>query len=135
MLTWRAEHREFLEGFGAQIGKRLGGLIPTIEVTADAAQLVYASKLNILTERIAANPAFDLAVATNIFVYFTDQELLLAMQNIRSMLRPGGYFLHNDARGVVEPYGRALEMPVVHARMVSLSRTTFDAVVIHRVQH
>jgi chemotaxis methyl-accepting protein methylase len=40
---------------------------------------------------------FDLIVATNVLVYYGVFEQSLAAANIASMLRPGGWFLCNDA--------------------------------------
>jgi hypothetical protein len=93
---------------------------------------ISAVQLNILTSRL--DESFDLIVATNILLYFDPRELLLAMTNVKAMLKPAGVFLHNDSRGEVERYGRELNMPVMHARMIRLSeqRQLFDLVVLHR---
>lgn len=87
---------------------------------------------NILTSR--PEGTYDLIVATNVLLYFSGPELLLALANLQQSLKPGGFLLHNDLRPEMEGYGRALGLPPVHARMVRLSerRSLYDSVVIHR---
>jgi hypothetical protein len=96
-----------------------------------------ASRLNVLTEYEAGKPNAELAVATNVFLYFSDAELFLALANIRAMLGSGGILIHNDPRGAVAQFGRDLGLPVVHARMTRLpgaeTREFYETVVIHRV--
>jgi chemotaxis methyl-accepting protein methylase len=49
---------------------------------------------NIVTERLDAE-AFDLVVATNVFIYYDTFEQALAMANVDAMLKPGGFLLAN----------------------------------------
>ena len=63
--------------------------------------MVLASEpvdLNIVLERInlPAAERFDLIVATNVFVYYNRLEQALALQNVSTLLKPGGIFLTND---------------------------------------
>jgi hypothetical protein len=123
-LDWAvedAEQREFLSKLGG------GKLV----VSGERKRAVSVRRLNILTERFAET--FDLAVATNVFVYFSDQELILALSGIRAMLRPGGFLLHNDLRASIDGISGSLAMPPIHARMIRLSekRQLYDSVVIH----
>ena len=60
------------------------------------------------------------AIATNVLVYMGRQQLGLAFTNIASMLRDGGYFIHNEIRDDVEELGAATSMPVTDARMIRL---------------
>lgn len=93
---------------------------------------VTASRLNIVTQRLAER--FDLIVATNMLLYLEDKELALALANIRQMLRPGGYLIHNEQRPEAEAFARVLGMPMIDARMVRLSakRRLYDAAIVHR---
>jgi predicted TPR repeat methyltransferase len=75
---------------------------------------------------------YDLIVATNILLYLNEPELLLAMQNIRAMLLPGGVFIHNDARFQTNLFGRAVGLPALHLGMVTIdSSRLIDHFVIH----
>jgi hypothetical protein len=47
-----------------------------------------------VTER--ADAVFDLVVVTNVLPYFTDEELALALADIRAMLAGDGVLLHNE---------------------------------------
>jgi hypothetical protein len=47
---------------------------------------VTAGRQNILTRHERGEPKADLAVATNVLLYFSDAELYLALANIRAML-------------------------------------------------
>ena len=54
--------------------------------------------LNIVLERInlPATERFDLIIATNVFVYYGPLEQSLALQNVSTLLKPGGILLSND---------------------------------------
>lgn len=131
-LTWQPgepEHRVFFEAAGSRIGR------PVLD--QDLAGRLTARRLNIVTEYEPGEPSAELAVATNVFLYFSDAELFLALANIRAMLGPGGILMHNDPRGAVVQFGRDLGLPVIHARTVRLpgsgTRELYDTVAIHRV--
>jgi len=61
---------------------------------------VTAHDLNVVLERPASltdDSRYDLIVATNVLVYYDAFEQALALQNISSMLGPGGFFVTNYA--------------------------------------
>lgn len=93
-----------------------------------------AELLNIVTQRL--DEQFDLIVATNILVYFNRTELALAIANISSMLRSGGYLVHNEVRTELEELAGLVDLPVVQARTINIAQGTkaplIDAAVIHR---
>ncbi len=110
-------------------------LVPKLaSVPRKIAQAVSADKLNIITQRLDAK--YDLVIATNVLLYFDDVELLLSMANIESMLRPGGYFVHNELRGVIDGDADAVGLAPVHARTVKIGEGTkaplYDAFAIYR---
>jgi predicted TPR repeat methyltransferase len=90
--------------------------------------------LNTVTQRI--DQQYDLVIATNVLVYMPAEELLLAMNNIALMLKPGGYFVHNDTRFETKLFGRAAKLPAVQFGTVTLDPSrrppTIDHYVIHR---
>ncbi|MEZ5351881.1 MAG: class I SAM-dependent methyltransferase [Bryobacteraceae bacterium] len=99
------------------------------------AQAVRADPWNILTRR--PPPArYDLVIATNVLLYFPRAELLLAINNIHQMVKPGGYFLHNDTRGEIEEFTAPIRFGPVNARMVRTGQRAgvelYDAAVLHR---
>jgi SAM-dependent methyltransferase len=65
---------------------------------------------------------YDVAVATNVLVYLSDEELGVAISNIARSLRPGGCLLHNDARFAARLFGEAAGIPVVHFEVVALGK-------------
>ena len=54
--------------------------------------------LNIVFEQFdpPATKPFDLIIATNILLYYDAFEQALALQNISTLLKPGGFLLTND---------------------------------------
>jgi len=121
------------------LGERIGSVsaergLHRVDVNPGAASRVRAFEMNVLTQRIAEKGRYDLAVATNILVYFDDRETGLALANILHALGPGGYLLHNDPRPAIETWSRLLALPVVDARMVRTdpARHEYDTVVLHR---
>jgi chemotaxis methyl-accepting protein methylase len=67
---------------------------------------VVPRDLNVVVERLEPlpdNQRFDLVVATNILVYYDAFEQALALGNISSMLRPGGFLITSDVVSPVAP--------------------------------
>jgi hypothetical protein len=85
-----------------------------------AIRTVRAVPLNIVTERL--DERYDLIVATNVLLYFNEDQLPLVLTNIARMLSDGGYFIHNDLRPVVEADGDILHMPPTAARTVLIAQ-------------
>ncbi len=50
--------------------------------------------VNIVTERLDGE-AFDLVIATNVFIYYDVLEQALAMSNVEAMLKPSAFLLAN----------------------------------------
>ncbi|MEO8077936.1 MAG: hypothetical protein ABI818_16535 [Acidobacteriota bacterium] len=113
-----------------------GHLRKTVAVGAAAARALDAETLDIVTERLDG-PGFDLIVATNIFPYFDDLQLILAMTNIAGMLAPGGVLLHNEPRPLLGELTADLKLPLVQARTAVIanvkgsSRPLYDSAFIH----
>jgi SAM-dependent methyltransferase len=106
-----ARQREWLppfRGYWQQFGNQIGVIVPAaaprsvaasaelraVRVHADLVQRVTVSDLNIVTDRLDGD-GFDLILATNVFVYYDLFDQALALANVTSMLRPGGFFLSN----------------------------------------
>ncbi len=120
-----------------QLGRHIGpvstsGESKRVAVRREVAASVTAAKLNILTERYDPPPGYDLAVATNVLLYFNRTELLLALSNIAAMLRPGGYLVHNELRPEAEGFARAVGLQPLQARSLRLGPELLDGFVIHR---
>ncbi len=130
------DYRQYFDRLGSAIGSARP--IPngkSLDLSRAAAARVTAAKLNVITERYDPSPGYDLIVATNVLVYFDRRELLLALANIRAMLAPGGYFIHNETRPEVEAMSSALGFPPVQGGTVRLStgpRPLFDSFVIQQ---
>ncbi|HKE05931.1 MAG TPA: class I SAM-dependent methyltransferase [Blastocatellia bacterium] len=110
---WRPELLRYWETFGDQIGKPAApvgapaGLselkLRAVRVAPSVVARVRPVDLNIVYQRMAERQNFDLIIATNVLVYYDVFEQSLAMANIESLLRPGGFLLSNNA---------LLELPV-----------------------
>jgi hypothetical protein len=109
----------------------------TVRVTAQSARTLTPLRLDIVTERLEP-AAFDLVIATNILPYFDDMELALAISNIAAMLAPGGVFLHNEARPLMQELTAAVGLPFEQARHAVIATVRgapaplFDSVFLHR---
>ena len=101
---WLPEVRRYWQAFGDQIGVHVEAA--TSKTVADAAELravrvrpsavqrMSVLNVNLVTERIDGE-AFDLVIATNVFIYYDLFEQALAMANIEAMLKPGAFLLAN----------------------------------------
>jgi SAM-dependent methyltransferase len=126
------DHEAYFSNLGSSIGT-LSPIKQRCRTLALNGADIRGLPWNILTERPAQTALYDIVISTNVLLYFSRPELLLALNNIRALLRPGGYFLHNDLRLEIEEFSRLLAMPPVHARMIRMpGKELYDSVVIHR---
>jgi SAM-dependent methyltransferase len=101
---WLPEVRAYWQTFGNRIGsplqtstsKAMAELVELRSVRARPLDVQRMSVLNvnIVTERLDGE-AFDLVIATNVFIYYDVLEQALAMSNVEAMLKPGGFLLAN----------------------------------------
>jgi SAM-dependent methyltransferase len=108
-----------------------------VRINTSTLRRVTARRLNVITERHPAG-AYDVVIATNVLTYFDDQQLLLALANIASLLRPGGILVHNESRDALVAAASALSLPIVQTRTVHFTEPAagheplYDRVWIHR---
>lgn len=136
------DYRRYFREFGTRIGRvsRDADLPPayrdrfytSVALNESLARRITAERLNIITERDSSAPAFDLAVVTNVFPYFSDPELALALANVASMLHPGGYLIHNDARAELPDLAARVGLPTLQVRTVLFAPGVYDVVWLHR---
>jgi hypothetical protein len=101
---WVTEARSYWQRFGDRIGasvpartsKTMAELaeLRAVRVRPSVVQRMSVLDVNIVTDRLDAQ-AFDLVIATNVFIYYDVFEQALAMANVEAMLRPGGFLLAN----------------------------------------
>ena len=130
------------------LGRAIGDLTPaprqiaaarhyqhSIAVRPLVARAMSAERLNIVTQYLV-EPAFDVAVVTNVLTYFDDRQLALALANITAMLRPGGYLLHNESRSGLVDAAAGMGLPLLHRRTAILggpaARPLYDTIWLHQ---
>jgi hypothetical protein len=142
-----ADYREYFAQLGRAIADDPAGggavsvvqghLRKTVRVGKTAAAALASATLDVVTERLDG-PAFDLVIATNILPYFDEVELMMAMSNVAAMLRPGGVFLHNEARASLREVTEAVRLPFEQSRHVVIATVRgapaplYDSVWVHR---
>lgn len=130
-LQGTADYNDYFQRLGRNIGAE-GGLdalraLPgsylkkSLLVRKRVAERISAARMNALTERYQPSPEYDLVVVTNVFLYFNASELLLALSNLHSMMKQGGYLIHNELRPEVESVGRVLGLTPIQGRTLQLS--------------
>jgi hypothetical protein len=143
--TLTDDYRDYFAKLGRGIGQELpppsvdaahaAHLRKTLRVKPEAASVLRAERLDIVTERLPAR--FDLIVITNVLPYFDDRELTLALTNVASMLQPGGYFLHNEPRPFLGDITSRVGLPFIHSRSAIIAKVPgammplADAIFIH----
>ena len=65
-----------------------------VRARPSAVQRMSVLNVNIVTDRLDGE-AFDLVIATNVFIYYDELEQALAMSNVEAMLKPGAFLLAN----------------------------------------
>jgi SAM-dependent methyltransferase len=105
---WAPEAVQYWSSFGSEIGAAISPIQPPpalagLETRAVAIrpEVVLSCRpvdLNIVLEEFDASNTgtFDLIIATNVLIYYDAFEQALALQNIATLLKPGGFFLTND---------------------------------------
>jgi SAM-dependent methyltransferase len=105
---WSPEAIQYRRSFGSEIGAPVAPIQPPPALTgletravAIRPEVVLSCKpvdLNIVLEQFdrSATEPFDLIIATNVFLYYDAFEQALALRNISTLLKPGGFFLTND---------------------------------------
>ena len=119
-----ADYLAYFRELGAKIGtaKEQGIFEKELVLKKEIAESVTAEKANIITEYPAGPPAsYDLVVATNVLLYFSDAELLLALSNIAASLRRGAFLLHNEMRPNMETLLAAAGLVTVESRSVRVA--------------
>lgn len=128
-IPWTQAALSFWERFGteirtpampAKVPAELASLrLRAIRVRPDVMRQIIPVKVNIILEHleVPASEAFDLIVATNVFVYYGAFEQSLTMKDIERMLRPGGFLLANNALP---------ELPVTCLQSVGYSTTVYS---------
>jgi SAM-dependent methyltransferase len=113
---WQPALVAYWQRFGDRIGAPVAGVplpaglervrVRAIGVRPEIVRAVVPRDLNVVVERLEPlpdNQRFDLVVATNILVYYDAFEQALALGNISSMLRPGGFLITSDVVSPVAP--------------------------------
>jgi SAM-dependent methyltransferase len=137
-------YRSYFAGLGQAIGAAVPGpplnsrgaghLMKQLRVSP-VSRAVTGARLDIVTGRLDGDP-FDLVVVTNVFPYFSDVELTLALANIVAMLKPGGVLIHNEPRALVREVTAELGLPLTHSRTAVIATVEgasplYDSVWVH----
>jgi hypothetical protein len=104
---WLPATVDYWRRYGSEIGMETKALSPppgmevrmrAVRVRAEVVKLLQPSDLDIVIQRwiLPEERRFDLIVATNILVYYSQFEQALALENVAAMLRPGGILLSNN---------------------------------------
>jgi SAM-dependent methyltransferase len=101
---WLLDVRRYWQTFGDQISvpiqtrasKAIADLaeLRAVRARVSTVQLMSVVNVNIVAERLDVD-AFDLVIATNVFIYYGELQQALAMSNIEAILKPGGFLLAN----------------------------------------
>src|SRR6266480_1045749 len=105
---WVAEAVQYWRSFGSEIGEPAAPVQPppalkgletrAVAIRPDVILSCKPVDLNVVFEQFDRSDTrrFDLIIATNVFLYYDTVEQALALQNISTLLKPGGFFLTND---------------------------------------
>ena len=136
------EYQAYFQGFGKFIGIEQPwsshNLLPnhmrkSLQIDPAIAAKLSVDQLNIIAQRYASAPGYDLVIVTNVFPYFDETQLALALSNIAAMMKPGAFLLHNEPRPLP---AQAVSLPLQQARTILLGKGPqgefFDGVAIHQ---
>lgn len=107
-VPWTPEVLAYWQHFGEQIGHAADPVaqpaslpavnLRAVSVNPQVVERIRTGDLNIVWQRQVLLPAekYDMAIATNILIYYGPFEQRLAMSNFAAMLKPGGLLLSNN---------------------------------------
>ena len=142
---WVPEVRTYWQTFGDQIGspaqapasKTIADVadVRAIRARPSAVQRLSVSNVNIVTQRLDGE-AFDLVIATNVFIYYDVLEQALGMSNVEAMLKPGAYLLANFSAPTLKSVTiRPVETTTTHyARARGANESILDFIVWYRAR-
>jgi SAM-dependent methyltransferase len=105
---WAAEAGEYWRSFGSEVGSPVTPIDPppalkgletrAVAIRPEVVLSCDPVDLNVVFEELGRSPdeRFDLIVATNVFLYYDTLQQALALQNVSTLLKPGGLLLTND---------------------------------------
>ena len=142
---WLPEVRTYWQTFGDQIGAKAAA--PMAKSIADVAELravrarpsavqrMSVLDVNIVTDRLDGE-AFDLVIATNVFIYYDELDQALAMSNVEAMLKPGAFLLANfSAPNLTSVTIRPVETTTtLYARDPDVKENIFDFIVWYKAR-
>jgi hypothetical protein len=139
---WTSDVRAYWKTFGDRIGVPAQGPAKALAAVAElravrarpsAVQRMSVLDVNIVTERLDGE-AFDLVIATNVFIYYDVLEQALALSNVEAMLKPGAYLLANfSAPKLTSVTIRPVDtMTTVYARARDASEDIVDVMVWYK---
>ena len=104
--------------------------VDAIDIRPEVIAHLHATPHDLTTQILPAK--YDLIIATNLFVYLNEAELLCALTGLARSLNPGSKLVHNDTRFAAKVFGEALDIPVEKYQPVSLGGRKWDRLVIHQ---
>jgi len=143
-VRFTEDYRRYVLGLGLAIGDpqpepllgeaARGRLRRAVRVRQDLAGRLHSLRLDVVTER--ADVSFDLVVVTNVLPYLANEELALALANMRAMLAEDGVLLHNEARPILSELAPAAGLPLRQGRTVTIATVAgspplYDTVWLH----
>ena len=105
---WAPDVIDYWRAFGSAIGDPVAPIQPppalkdletrAVRIRPQVVMSCHPVDLNFVLEQLGSpsEERFDLVIATNVFVYYDFLEQALALQNISTVLKPGGFLLAND---------------------------------------
>jgi SAM-dependent methyltransferase len=105
---WAPDVIEYWRALGSAIGDPVAPIQPppalkdletrAVRIRPQVVMSCQPVDLNFVLEQLGSpiKERFDLVIATNVFVYYDYLEQALALQNISTFLKPGGFLLTND---------------------------------------
>ena len=103
---WVPEVRAYWQNFGGRLGAPVPATAPdavaelaevrAVRARPSAVRRMSALDFDVVTDRLDGE-AFDLVIATNVFIYYDALDQALAMSNVEAMLKPGAFLLANIA--------------------------------------
>ncbi|HEY2933013.1 MAG TPA: CheR family methyltransferase [Acidobacteriota bacterium] len=139
------DYKDYFRSLGKNLGSvaPLTGLPPSylnrlhksVTVKKEIADKIQAESLNIITERYDPSPDYDLVIITNVLTYFDPMQLAMAATNISSMMRPGGFLIHNERRKDLMEMTETLGLKLIQFRTTLIASNPktplYDNVFVH----
>lgn len=97
-----------------------GAVRQVIKIPADIVKRIHPIHGDIITDRVADPESYDMVVMMNTFLYFSDVEGMMALENISRMLKKDGILITDVEEDYIKRSDKCKSLPGINLRQAAV---------------